>query len=38
MFSDCPHNFYYEYSEDVIEIYTKLSAAEVAPLNSNAHC
>ena len=38
MFSDCPHHFYYEYSEGVIEIYTKLSAAEVAPLNSNAHC
>ena len=38
MFSDCPRNFYYEYSEGVIEIYTKLSAAEVAPLNGNAHC
>ena len=26
MFSDCPHNFYYEYSESVIEIYTTNSA------------
>jgi len=26
MFSDCPHNFYYEYSEGVIDIYTTNSA------------